>query len=341
VVLFNLGGPDSLTAVKPFLRNLFRDPAIIRSPGLVREGLAWLISQLRYKSAQKNYAKMGGASPLLPETQKQAAALTARLALNFPDREIQVFTAMRYWHPFIEKIADDVAAWKPDELVLLPLYPHYSTTTTASSFRSWDNVSRLKSKRICCYPVHPDFLTAHADLIKNAWIGAGQPTQARLLFSAHGLPENIANSGDPYAQQIEQTASGVAKLLPELTDWQVCYQSRVGPMKWIGPSTASAIIDAGAQNKHIILVPIAFVSEHIETLVELDEEYALLAQQQGVSGFTRVPALGCHPDYIECLSELVGSCLDEGAASNGQVARKKCPDACYACPNTGDNETDV
>jgi ferrochelatase len=315
VVLFNLGGPDSLKAVKPFLRNLFRDPAIIRSPALVREALAWLISELRSKPAQKNYAKMGGSSPLLPETLKQAVALTARLTAKYP--------------------------WEPDEIILLPLYPQYSTTTTASSFKTWDSISTLKSKRICCYPTDPNFLNAHADLVRTAWVNAGSPDQARLLFSAHGLPEKIANSGDPYAFQIEQTAVGVAALLPELSDWQVCYQSRVGPMKWIGPSTESAIIDASRDGKHIILVPIAFVSEHIETLVELDEEYALLAAEQGVNGYTRVPALGCHESYIDCLSGLVEAALDESNAMNTHMCERACPETCSACPNKHEFEADA
>jgi ferrochelatase len=341
VVLFNLGGPDSLAAVKPFLRNLFRDPAIIRSPALMRKALAWLISELRTKSAKTNYGKMGGYSPLLPETLKQAEALTAQLMANYPDREVRVFTAMRYWHPFIEETADDVAKWEPDEVVLLPLYPQYSTTTTASSFKAWDEFSQLKSMRICCYPTQPDFLRAHAGLIREAWNCADRPDQVRVLFSAHGLPEKIANSGDPYTRQIEQTAAGVAALLTDLEDWQICYQSRVGPTKWIGPSTESAIIDAARDDKHVLLVPIAFVSEHVETLVELDEEYALLASKQGVRGYTRVPALGCNTDFIKCLSSLAALALDCRDEKKPSACQTMSFENCSECPCKPDQETDT
>jgi len=333
IVLFNLGGPDSPEAVKPFLRNLFRDPAIIGAPTPIREGLAWLISTLRAKSARANYAKMGGGSPLLPETRAQIAALEPLMAERFPDNEIRIWPAMRYWHPFTEDVAHEVAAWRPDRTVLLPLYPHFSTTTTGSSLGAWRRAGGPETHTVCCYPVEADFVKAHADAIRNSWEMAGSPQNARLLFSAHGLPEKVIAGGDPYQWQIEQTAAAVAALLPELPDWQVCYQSRVGPMKWIGPSTDEAVRRAGAEARHIVLTPIAFVSEHIETLVELDEEYAELGEASGVAGYTRVPALGTMPGFIETLGVMVERALASPAGLARASGSQACPVSCPACPN--------
>ncbi|WP_417481243.1 ferrochelatase [Maricaulis sp.] len=333
IVLFNLGGPDGPDAVKPFLRNLFRDPAIIGAPTPVREALAWLISTLRAKSARANYAKMGGGSPLLPETHAQIAALEPRLAERFPGRDIRIWPAMRYWHPFTEDVAQEVADWQPDETVLLPLYPHFSTTTTGSSLGAWRKAGGPETHTVCCYPVEAGFVKSHADAIRKSWEDAGSPQDTRLLFSAHGLPEKVIEAGDPYQWQIEQTAAAVAALLPEFPDWQVCYQSRVGPMKWIGPSTDDAVRQAGADARYVLLTPIAFVSEHIETLVELDEEYAELGEASGVAGYTRVPALGTTPGFIEALAAMIEQALasPKGLAPAGGV--RLCPASCPACPN--------
>lgn len=332
IVLFNLGGPDEPDAVKPFLRNLFRDPAIIGAPGPVREGLAWLISTLRAKSARENYAKMGGGSPIMPETLKQAEALTAALQVDHPDDEIRVFPAMRYWHPFVEDVAREVNAWAPDKTVLLPLYPHFSTTTTGSSLTAWQAAGGHEAAIVCCYPLEPAFLDAHAGLIRERWEAVGRPEKIRLLFSAHGLPEKTIASGDPYQWQVEQTAAAVAERLPEITDWQVCYQSRVGPMKWIGPSTEEAIAQAAADNRDILLTPIAFVSEHIETLVELDEEYAVLAKEQGVTGYHRVPALGADASFIAALARLAGDALSQADGLCPPGKSRICPAEFSACP---------
>lgn len=333
IVLFNLGGPDRPEAVRPFLRNLFRDPAIIGAPWPVREGLAWLISALRDKSARANYAKMGGGSPLLPETHKQIEALRPILDERFPDREIQIWPAMRYWHPFTEDVAAEVLRWGPDETVLLPLYPHFSTTTTGSSLKAWRKAGGPETCAVCCYPLESGFVAAHAQLIRESWEVAGRPSNMRLLFSAHGLPEKVIEAGDPYQWQIEQTAQAIAELLPEFEDWQVCYQSRVGPLKWIGPSTDEAIRQAGADGKSIILSPVAFVSEHIETLVELDEEYAELAQESGVATYLRVPALGTTPAFIAALAELVERMLVGPAGLVPASGKRLCPGRCGTCPN--------
>lgn len=331
IILFNLGGPDGPDDVQPFLRNLFRDPAIIGAPGPVRETLAWLISTLRGKSARLNYAKMGGGSPLVPETLKQVDALMPLLTDRLPGQEIRIWPAMRYWHPFIEDVAQDVTDWGPDRTVLLPLYPHFSTTTTGSSLKAWRKASGPETHAVCCYPLEPGFIQAHAKLIRTSWIKAGRPENTRLLFSAHGLPEKVVLAGDPYQWQIEQTAYAVAALLPELPDWQICYQSRVGPLKWIGPATDEAVRQAGADGKAILLSPIAFVSEHIETLVELDEEYGELARLSGVNSYTRVPALGTAPEFIAALADIVLAALARPSGLSSASGERVCPQACGAC----------
>ena len=333
IVLFNLGGPDGPDDVKPFLRNLFRDPAIIGAPWPVREALAWFISTMRAPSARKNYELMGGGSPLLPESQKQAKALIGRLKAENTGDEFKTFIAMRYWHPFVEEAVSAVKDWGADEIVLLPLYPQYSTSTTGSSLTGWQQAGGGEARIVCCYPGHPDFIKAHADLIRDKWTAAGAPDNIRLLFSAHGLPERTVKQGDPYQWQIEQTAASVAQALPELPDWQICYQSRVGPLKWIGPSTEDAISQAARDGKAILLTPIAFVSEHIETLVELDDEYGELAAEEGIGTYLRVPALGIHEGYIETLAQLTLEALNGPAGLKPPCGKRLCPAGFSKCPN--------
>lgn len=332
VVLFNLGGPDGPDSVRPFLRNLFRDPAIIQAPGLIREALALFISTVRAKEARANYAKMGGGSPLLPETIRQANALADHLAPQWPDYEIRIWPAMRYWHPFTHDVAEEVKAWQPDETVLLPLYPQLSTTTTGSSLKAWRDAGGPETRAICCYPTEAAFLDAHAAMIRKAWEKAGRPENVRLLFSAHGLPKKIVDAGDPYQWQVEQTVSAVAKQLPEFPDYQICYQSRVGPLEWIGPSTDQAIHQAAEDGKSILLTPIAFVSEHIETLVELDEEYAEIAEELGIKTYVRVPALGLDRVFIESLANVVGNALRREPGLFPDDGKRICPADCKGCP---------
>ena len=283
VVLFNLGGPDGPDAVRPFLFNLFRDPAIIGVPALLRYPIAALIAASRTRLAKQNYALMGGGSPLLPETQKQARALEVELATRLPDAETRCFIAMRYWKPLTGETAKAVAAFAPDEVVLLPLYPQYSSTTTGSSLKAWAKTYNGpgRASTVCCYPTDEAFIQAHADLILAAYQQAGRPGPARLLFSAHGLPEKVIEAGDPYQRQVEATVAAVAARLGEGWDWRVTYQSRVGPMKWIGPSTEDEIRAASKEGLALVVIPIAFVSEHIETLVELDHEYREVALKAG------------------------------------------------------------
>ena len=329
VVLFNLGGPDSLEAVRPFLFNLFRDPAIITLPAVARYPLAALISTTRNKSAQANYAIMGGRSSLLPETQAQAAALEAELSLQGLDARI--FIAMSYWKPFIGETARAVADYAPDEIVLLPLYPQYSTTTTASSLKAWARAYRGpgRSRAVGCYPNAPGVVDAHVAEIRKVWDAAGKPANVRLLFSAHGLPQQVINAGDPYEAQVRATAAAIAAQLPGFADWQVCFQSRVGRLKWIGPATDDAIRQAGADGKGVLISPIAFVSEHIETLVELDHEYAELAAGLGVAPYLRARTPGVGVPFIAELGRAVVSALGrEGVAPHGPW---RCPAGYAKC----------
>lgn len=309
VVLFNLGGPDSLDAVEPFLRNLFSDPAILPFPRLVREPIARIIAARRAPFARDIYKKIGGRSPIVEETQAQAGALDKVLAER--GIEAKCFVSMRCWHPFSDAAATAVKDWGADSIVLLPLYPQFSTTTTGSSFGDWDRAAAkagltAPTSRICCYPDEAGFIDAGAALIHQTITRAKPDVDYRLLLSAHGLPKRIISKGDPYKWQAERTAAAlVDRLGIKELDWAICYQSRVGPLEWIGPATDDEIRRAGSERKGIVLAPIAFVSEHSETLVELDMEYARLAAQVGVMDYLRVPTVSAHPSFIAGLAELV------------------------------------
>ncbi|MDE2493059.1 MAG: ferrochelatase [Alphaproteobacteria bacterium] len=330
VVLFNLGGPDSPDAVEPFLRNLFGDPAILSLPSLFRKPLARFIARRRAPVAREIYAKIGGRSPILEETAAQARALEAALSAH----EVRAFIAMRCWKPFSDDTARAVAAWSPDRVVLLPLYPQFSTTTSQSSLSDWYRASKTAGiaapqSRICCYPRLPGFVDALAALTREALAKARPGLSYRLLLSAHGLPERVIAKGDPYQWQIEQSAAALVERLG-ITDWTICYQSRVGPLKWIGPSTDAEIRRAGADGKGVVVVPMAFVSEHSETLVELDIEYAKLAQKAGVRDYLRVPTVSAHPAFIAGLAELVLRHLSQEKPATYEGDRI-CPAPCGAC----------
>jgi ferrochelatase len=335
VVLFNLGGPDDQASVKPFLFNLFSDPAIIGLPDPFRALLARLISSRRETSAQANYALMGGGSPLLPETRRQAAAMAEVLGGMLPGDEVRAFIAMRYWGPLSEETAVDVAAFGPDEIVLLPLYPQFSTTTTESSLKRWAEVYAGSgiSRTVCCYPEAPGWIEAQADSVRAKLAEAGD-RPVRVLFSAHGIPESlVTKKGDPYQAQIEATCAAIAARagLAEGA-WTICYQSRVGPMKWLGPSTPDAIAQAARDGVGVVVAPVAFVSEHIETLVELDIEYAELAHELGVAPYLRSPAVGVAAPFIRTLADAVAEALSRtGTAPYGPGCRsdwKACPRTC-------------
>lgn len=322
VVLFNLGGPDSAEAVEPFLRNLFSDPAIISLPWIIRKPLARVIARRRAPLAGKIYGHIGGRSPILEETQKQARALER--ALTAPGLGVKAFIAMRYWHPFSDGAALAVKNFAPDHIVALPLYPQFSTTTTGSSFEDWDRAARKAgltqpTTRICCYPDEAGFITAAAAAIRSVWKNPNPGLRYRLLFSAHGLPKNIIAGGDPYQWQVEQTAKALVDSLGiDGLDYRVCYQSRVGPLKWLEPACDAEIIRAGQEGLGVIIAPIAFVSEHSETLVELDIEYAKLAKEAGAPDYRRAATVGADPLFIAGLATLAGRAAQStGMINNG------------------------
>jgi len=332
VVLFNLGGPDSPRTVKPFLFNLFRDPAILGLPAVARLPLAALIALTRAKAARANYALMGGASPLLAETEAQARDLAAALNAKLSGLEARVFVAMRYWDPFAEETAAEVAAFAPDEIVLLPLYPQYSTTTTASSLKEWFAVYRGpgRTRAVCCYPTARGLVAAHAEAIRTAWEAGGAPANLRLLFSAHGLPQKVVDAGDPYRAQVEATAAAIAAQLPEFTDWRVSFQSRVGRLAWLLPATDDEIRRAAGEGRGVLIAPIAFVSEHVETLVELDHDYARLAARIGCAPYLRARTPGVAQAFMEELAETVlkAAVRDDAIAPHGPW---RCPAGHVKC----------
>ncbi len=340
VILFNLGGPDRPAAVKPFRINLFMDRAIIRAPIFVRVWLSRLIAARGQKAAAANYALMGGKSPLLELTQLQATALQAALG-----GETRCFIAMRYWHPFAAEAVRQVREWRPDRVLLLPLYPHYSTTTTASSFSDWREQAAKAGlvtpvTTLCCWFDDAAYVAAVAALVAQGIAKARAALPAgmrlRLLFSAHGLPEAIVKAGDPYQWQVERS---VAAVLPQLADagdeHVVCYQSRATPQKWLDPSTVAEIERAGRDQVAVLLVPIAFVSDHIETLVELDVENRELAHRAGVPGYFRAAVPNDDPAFIAALAGLVNRALAHGDGLCSHQGGRACASGLQDCPWRG------
>ncbi len=305
VVLFNLGGPDRPESIRPFLFNLFNDPAIVRRPRPLRWLLAKAISRRREPEARRIYQRIGGRSPLLEQTEAQARALEDALA----DPGFKVFVSMRYWHPMAAEVVAEVARFDPARIVLLPLYPQFSSSTTASSFRDWERAAEGKlgamTTRVCCYAEDRGFVEAAAARIADIlqrWAGP----EPRILYSAHGVPKAFVEAGDPYQGQVERSVAAIRRTLGrEDLDHVVCYQSRVGPLEWIGPYTDREIERAGAQGKPVIVAPVAFVSEHSETLVELDRDYRDLARESGVPVYGRAATVGTHPRFIAGLAALV------------------------------------
>jgi ferrochelatase len=334
VVLFNLGGPDRPEAIEPFLFNLFNDAAIIGLPAPLRRLLARWMSRRRLGEARSIFEKIGGSSPLLEHTQAQAAALEARLG-----GEARVFIAMRYWHPMIEEAVAEVRAFDPGHIVLLPLYPQFSSTTTGSSLAAWKKAAAgigAVTSAVCCYPEHAGFIGAQVVLLEGAMGEArdqGGGIEPRVLFSAHGLPERTVRRGDPYRWQVERTAAAIADSL-SLADWCVCYQSRVGPLKWIGPEIGEELARAGRDKVPVVVVPIAFVSEHSETLVELDMIYRARAAELGIPAYVRVPAVGVGEDFIGALAELVEAAAGAGPAPLCGGPGGPCPALHGQCPHS-------
>lgn len=331
VVLLQLGGPDSLAAVEPFLYNLFSDPEIIDFPfaRLARPTLARVISSRRAKHVQQHYASIGGRSPIRERTEEQARALETELRKTIDAR---VFVAMRYWHPLTQEAIDKISAQNFRELVLLPLYPQFSKTTTGSSLNEWrrryaaagkNGLSTKVVKEFHQHPIYIDALverinqglerfsdaTSH-DPLRGASAGssgaADGATKVELVFSAHGVPISVIESGDPYQAQIEATIKSVMERGGWRNTHRLCYQSRVGPGKWLRPSLEEELKSLAVQGtKKLLVIPIAFVSDHVETLSEIDIEARGLAVRLGINQFEVMPALNDSPKFIQALAELV------------------------------------
>ena len=335
VILFNLGGPDKLENVEPFLFNLFNDPAILNLPSFVRYPLAKLIANRRAPTAKKIYQELGGSSPILKLTEEQSSSLEQSLNKYDKDSEYKCFVVMRCWHPRAENVINQVINFNPEEIILMPLYPQYSAATSGSSIKEWNDVCKknnfkVKTSTICCYPTDKNFVEAHKnEIVKKI----KDLNNFKLIFSAHGLPEKNIKKGDPYQWQVEQSVNKIVKSLNiQDLDWILSYQSRVGPLKWIGPSTEDIIVENSKLGKHIVLVPIAFVSEHSETLVELDIEYKELADKNGCKNYSRVPALGTNENFIKAMSNLIINKQEYNF--NGEIfpPKTQCPNQFKKCP---------
>ena len=335
VILFNLGGPDKIENVQPFLFNLFNDPAILNLPKFFRYPLAKFISNRRAPTAKKIYQELGGSSPILKLTEEQSKALELKLNNDDQISEYKCFIVMRCWHPRAEEVVNHVKNFNPDEIILMPLYPQYSAATSGSSIKEWKDICKknkfkIKTSTICCYPTDENFVLAHkGEIVKKI----NNLENFKLIFSAHGLPKKNIEKGDPYQWQVEQSVKKIVeKIDDENLDWILSYQSRVGPLKWIGPSTEDVIIENSKIEKHIVLVPIAFVSEHSETLVELDIEYKQLADANGCKNYTRVPALGINEDFIKALSGLIIKKKDYKFNEHLYSPKNRCPSNFKKCP---------
>jgi ferrochelatase len=308
VVLFNLGGPDSLEAVEPFLFNLFCDPDIFNIP-LGQRLLASFISRRRAPKVQERYRHIGGSSPINSWTEKQRSMLEA--ALVEVGMDVAVHTAMRYWHPLIRKAADELSGTGYERIVLLPLFPHFSKTTTGSAFNEWRRRFHGNSdilSHVFSYHDHPAYIEAVNERIDEAIerFPADTRDDVQILFSAHGIPESLVKKGDPYSRQIGETVQGVMTARHFSHPHHLCFQSRVGPVKWLSPSTDDTIRKLGAENrKHLLVVPISFVSDHIETLHELDVEYRAVAGMAGIENFIVMKGLNDSQAFIHALKSIV------------------------------------
>jgi len=335
VILFNLGGPDKLDNVEPFLFNLFNDPAILNLPSFIRYPLAKLISKKRAPIAKNIYKEIGGSSPILKLTQDQAVSLEKSLNNNQKSFDYKVFITMRCWHPRASKTVKMVKDFNPSEIVLLPLYPQYSAATSGSSILEWKEIAKknnlnINTNIICCYPEEDKFIKAHTELIRKKIEGINN---FKLIFSAHGLPEKNIKNGDPYQWQVEQSVKKIMEGINDINiDYVLSYQSRVGPLKWIGPSTEGVIVENSKKGKHLVIVPIAFVSEHSETLVELDIEYEKLARKNGCKNYTRIKALGINEYFIESLSDLILYKDHYKFKDNLYPPKNRCPSNFTKCP---------
>jgi ferrochelatase len=329
VLLLNLGGPERLEDVRPFLFNLFSDPEIIRIPfSWMQKPLAWLISTSRARKSQDNYREIGGGSPLRRITEEQAQALETTLRQRGQD--VQVYIGMRYWYPFTEEAIARIKRDQIEKLVILPLYPQFSISTSGSSFRLlekiWDDdpvLQRMDYTVIPSWYNSPGYLQAMADLIAQQLDQCPNPDGVHVFFSAHGVPVSyVEEAGDPYQREIEDCTALIMKTLNRPNAHTLAYQSRVGPVEWLKPYTEDAIQELAEQGiNNLVVVPISFVSEHIETLQEIDMEYREIAEEAGIEHFQRVPALNTHPIFIDDLASLVETAIASPNVQFSDVVR--------------------
>ncbi|WP_017326910.1 ferrochelatase [Synechococcus sp. PCC 7336] len=313
VLFLNLGGPETLADVKPFLYNLFADPEIIRLPFTwMQKPLAWFISTMRSQKSAKNYARIGGGSPLRKLTEEQANALRDRLAADGYD--VSVYIAMRYWNPFTEETVRQLVTDGIERVAILPLYPQYSISTTGSSLKLLDELwandpqlAKIERFSINSWYDQPRYLDTMARYIARELDALDEPDKAHVLFSAHGIPESyVTSAGDPYQKEMEACVKLIWKHLDRPNDYTLSYQSRVGPVKWLSPYTEDVLPQLAARGvRDLVVVPISFISEHIETLDEIDREYRELALEAGMRTFRRVPCLNSDPDFIAALADMV------------------------------------
>jgi len=302
IVLLNMGGPDSLDTVQPFLYNLFSDNDIVQIPRLIQKPVAKLISIFRAKKVRKYYELIGGKSPQKEQTFKQAKALQEKLGDRY-----KVVVAMRYWHPFTEEALNELLKEDLEKIILLPLYPQFSTTTTGSSFNEFDRVYKrlnlnIPIKKIYSYHNHQLYIKAIAKQIKEH---LPNYQDYCFLFSAHSLPVKIIEKGDPYQKQTEETVKLIMEYFPN-NRYSLAYQSKVGFVKWLEPMTDEEIIRLKKEGiEKLAIIPVSFVSEHSETLYELDIQYREIAENIGIKDFKRIPTLQSSELFIECLKDLI------------------------------------
>jgi ferrochelatase len=331
VLLLNLGGPDKPEDVGPFLYNLFSDPEIIRLPfRWMQKPLAWFIATRREKTSQINYQQIGGGSPLRRITEEQGAAIKAQLGEL--GQEVNIYVGMRYWHPYTEEAIAQITQDNLDKLVILPLYPQFSISTSGSSFRLleqlWKENPKLQSLEytvIDSWYKQPGYLQAMAELIVGELEKFPHPQDVHIFFSAHGVPKSyVEEAGDPYQQEIEECTDLIMQTLNRPNPHTLAYQSRVGPVEWLKPYTEDALKELGVKGvKDLIVVPISFVSEHIETLQEIDIEYREIAEEAGIHNFGRVPAPNTNPVFIKALSDLIIDALKQPDLKLSQVTQMK------------------
>lgn len=326
--MLNLGGPETQEDVKPFLYNLFSDPEIIRLPiPWLQKPLATFIATMRAEKSKRNYAVIGGGSPLRRITQAQSDALQQ----NLSDRglDVPIYTAMRYWHPFTEDVVEQLKTDEIERVVVLPLYPQYSITTSGSSFKLLDQLwqddpqlAKIERITISSWYDQPDYISSMAQAIASELDCLECPDDAYVLFSAHGVPESyVTVAGDPYQQEVEGCVRLIWQQLDRPNDYSLSYQSRVGPVKWLQPYTEEALIELGEKGvEHLLVVPISFISDHIETLQEIDIEYREVAEEAGVKHFQRVPTLNTDPNFINALAKMVVPYLEESKVSESALA---------------------